>query len=368
MWPIAFFLILSAWQFPLHLTRAQDFSSCQVPNGGGPGTCMNIKQCKLVLNIVRTRGHSAADFLRSLVCGYEGNDPLVCCPRLSNTEENDFEDDRAGKNGWNGSYYGPLMPPNCGYSDNEHGRVVGGVPAELGAWPWIAALGYRNTRNPQQPKWLCGGTLISSRHVITAAHCVYRRNDLYVVRLGDLDLASNNDGAQPIDILIEKKIPHPQYNPTTIVNDVAILRLQQEVPFSRNLHPICLPVTEEMRTRSLVRTFPFIAGWGAKSFNGPSSSRLLEAQIPVVDMQECKEAFKSFKNTVIDERVICAGFRQGGKDACQGDSGGPLMAPRGQTFYLLGVVSYGFRCAEPGFPGVYSNVLSFLEFIIKHLI
>lgn len=92
--------------------------------------------------------------------------------------------------------------------------------------------------------------------------------------------------------------------------------------------------------------------------------------LPVVSNDACKQAFANFKTTVIDERVLCAGYTRGKKDACQGDSGGPLMLAKGvdpHTFYQIGVVSYGFRCAEEGFPGVYTRVTQFLDWIERNV-
>lgn len=103
--------------------------------------------------------------------------------------------------------------------------------------------------------------------------------------------------------------------------------------------------------------------------DGPSSAVLQYADVPVVDRQRCKEKFGS--KAIIDDRIICAGWTTGKKDACQGDSGGPLMFGQSKDdirFFQIGIVSYGFRCAEPGYPGVYTNVISFLDWIQRNLV
>ncbi|GLH15409.1 Venom protease [Gryllus bimaculatus] len=176
------------------------------------------------------------------------------------------------------------------------------------AWPWMVALGYRPSARStsKAPRFLCGASLISLRHA---------------------------DGASPEDVAIRDRRVHEGYNPNSFVNDIALLTLERDITPTR----------------------------------GPSSSELLELQIPVVTQEKCKTAFERFKTAVIDERVLCAGYEKGGKDACQGDSGGPLMAPNGTTYYQIGVVSYGYRCAEPGVPGVYTRVTYFLDWIVKNM-
>lgn len=72
------------------------------------------------------------------------------------------------------------QPGECGHTEysNSNVRVVGGQNATLGAWPWVVALGYRSTKTPGSPVFLCGGSLITNRHVLTAAHCVYNKQNL----------------------------------------------------------------------------------------------------------------------------------------------------------------------------------------------
>lgn len=104
--------------------------------------------------------------------------------------------------------------------------------------------------------------------------------------------------------------------------------------------------------------------------DGPSAAHLQKVILPVVPNQKCKDAFAKAK-TIIDDRIICAGYNDGKKDSCQGDSGGPLMVANltGNLIlrYQIGVVSYGYRCAEPGFPGVYTRVTQFIDWILKNI-
>ncbi|XP_018325611.1 venom protease isoform X2 [Agrilus planipennis] len=384
------------------------------------GLCVSVENCEFVKRIFQTFGHNNRDvnnYLNRLTCGFSGRIPLVCCPGVSNssrgtTSETTTEkkttlastantplatstrritetgrnfqttaasetsmtanEMRSSGRNMNGTTRF-LRPPDCGKTTFTGGyRIVGGVPAKPGNFPWMVALGYKNRKNPNLPKWLCGGTLISNKHVLTAAHCVETTEELYTVRVGDLDLYSDDDGANPVEVLVASTKIHEDYNPrVSYTNDIAILTLAKEVN-SPSLSPICLPVDEPLRSNRFVRYYPYVAGWGSQEFRGPSSTSLLVANLMVVDNDKCAKSFSEFDKVTIDDRALCAGFPQGGKDACKGDSGGPLMhgVPEGRAlrFYIIGIVSFGYNCAQPGYPGVYTRVSHFINWIENNII
>lgn len=361
---------------------------------GGVGSCLSITTCGPYVKILQQArtNPEAVKILRKAHCGFEGNNPKVCCPRetipdvpppvptsapstLAPVTHDPGSDTASGKSLPSSDYLDRFpVPPECGVSNASFSRVVGGVDAKLGDFPWMALLGYKG-RSGSPTRWLCGGSLISTHHILTAAHCIHNHeNDLYVVRLGELDLAREDEGAIPIDVLIKYKMKHEGYNPKSFTNDIGLLVLEQRIQFTDLIKPICIPDTSELRANNFENYNPFIAGWGDTEFRGPSASHLQVLQLPVVSNEYCKNAYSSYKAQVIDERVLCAGFKKGGKDACQGDSGGPLMQPiyyqQNLTTYIyqIGVVSYGKRCAEAGFPGVYSRITHFVPWLSKYVL
>ena len=95
------------------------------------------------------------------------------------------------------------------------------------------------------------------------------------------------------------------------------------------IHPICLPIDDNMRHKSFQRSTPFVAGWGAISESGRQSPVLLHVQVPVISNEQCEYQYDRIRMVQARHQfgkyVICAGHRFGGSDSCQGDSGGPLM-------------------------------------------
>lgn len=194
-----------------------------------------------------------------------------------------------------------------------------------------------------------------------------------MVRLGEHDLTTTTETIV-YDIPVDLKIVHELFNPKIIYNDIALLRLAQLAPFNDKVRPICLPLSDELRNRDYTYYQPFLAGWGATTYKGSQATILQEVQLPIQPTKDCEIAYKvHFPEQIFDDKILCAGFMNGGRDSCQGDSGGPLMLPQmaqGQNYYyfnLLGIVSYGYECARPGFPGIYTRVTSYIPWIVQHV-
>lgn len=142
------------------------------------------------------------------------------------------------------------------------------------------------------------------------------------------------------------------------------------------IRPICLPIIESFQTRSFVDSTPFVAGWGlTKADARKKSPILMQVQISVIENSVCKDLYRkngSLRSDIqFSDRVMCAGFPEGGKDSCQGDSGGPLMLPLHESgkfpFYQIGVVSNGEGCAKANKPGIYANIQYYAKWLKEKL-
>jgi len=129
------------------------------------------------------------------------------------------------------------LPPECGRTRISSNRITNGQPARRNAWPWQVAIGYNDTEG--KVDYLCGGTLVTKRHVVTAAHCI--QDSMATVLLGEHVLGNDTDGANPEEFKIEKIIPHENYNPRTFDNDIAVIKFDTDVEFKVGIQPVCLP-------------------------------------------------------------------------------------------------------------------------------
>lgn len=243
----------------------------------------------------------------------------------------------------------------CG-TPNLHKRIVGGADANPTEWTWMAAL--LRTDNGE---YYCGGALISSRYVVTAAHCTigFQATNI-TIRLGAYNMKEPTQEVK--DILVSRIRRHPDFQRSTYMNDIAVLRLKQAARFTEHIRPICLPVRPGDTFFGKKAT---VIGWGTRAFGGPYSDILQQVNLTVWNNTQCKEKFVQH----ITDVFLCAGPRRERGDACQGDSGGPLMVQsKTKQWTLVGVVSWGIRCGEPGIPGIYTRVSKFLDYIYEHAV
>lgn len=246
----------------------------------------------------------------------------------------------------------------CGIGSQYWGeKIVGGAEVSIVEYPWQVSL-----RNHKYGGiHYCGGSLLNTRFVVTAAHCVrdQEAEDISVV-LGSTRSHTMNRNARKINV--KRLLPHQNYNPTNLNDDIALIELEEEVneatklefPFIRG---ICLPTPNEEFTGSST-----VTGWGRVSEGGSSSETLRAVDVDLMTDNACRTYYGRRK---IYDSMVCAGFKEGGKDACQGDSGGPLVKAIGNRYVLVGVVSWGHGCARPNLPGVYTQASHYINWIEK---
>ncbi|CAH2045489.1 unnamed protein product, partial [Iphiclides podalirius] len=366
-------------------------ADCVVQAENQPGTCVLLQECIPLIKEIKRCGPSITPHLRrklqTLSCGFQQDRPLVCCSSL--TDEDDVKRNEDNKHGTpnNVPNDGPravtshpklkLLPTQCGVIESD--RIFGGNKTRLFEMPWMVLISYDSARGT---KLSCGGTLISEWYVLTAAHCVSflgPRLKLTGVLLGEYDVRRDPDcervegelncAPNSRNVTIDSVIAHPGYTPQNLADDIALVRLSERADFTLDsMKPICLPTTPQLQREQLDDLMGVVAGWGATE-DGLQSSVLLSVDLPFVSRDACQKAYNGSQQ--ISQKQMCAGGVQD-RDSCGGDSGGPLMYPGrtavGLRYVQRGIVSYGSkRCGVGGFPGVYTNVAFYMDWILDNM-
>ncbi|XP_075393104.1 kallikrein-14 [Tenrec ecaudatus] len=227
-------------------------------------------------------------------------------------------------------------------SQEDDNKIIGGYSCIPNSQPWQVALLAGPWRS-----FLCGGALLSDQWVITAAHCA---RPILRVALGKNNL-KRWEATQQV-LRVTRQVPHPRYNSQTNNNDLMLLKLEKPAQLGRATKPI--QMAQDCASSG---TSCRVSGWGTTSSpiaRYPDSLQCVN--IEIIPYQACREAY----SLAITPGMVCAGVPQGGKDSCQGDSGGPLVC----NGKLQGLVSWGMeRCALPGYPGVYTNLCRYQNWI-----
>ena len=290
-------------------------------------------------------------------------DMTVTAKKDSKCDDDDVDDDKS-----NGNADQSNKCTCCGNETQK--RIVGGTVAQKHEYPWHIGIQHKFQDHPH-----CGGTIISSKYVITAAHCMqYSANEIEVL-IAEHDTQDSDESKHFYKALVESVIVHEEYNAATINNDIALLKLKDAIEFSQNVYPAFLAIKEPQKDDSVIAT-----GWGHTSYKGSVSNILREVDLTIKSREDCVLAFKN--TFTLTANMICA--EEKGKDACQGDSGGetlmllyfhiisftlkycmlpgPLIKCNGEKATLVGLVSFGIGCAS-GYPGVYTNIANFIDWI-----
>lgn len=244
--------------------------------------------------------------------------------------------------------------PSCHLSNP---LIMGGTVARPQEHPHFALVGWEINGKID---FKCGGTLISDRFIISAAHCLmHHGRSPTIIRLGEYDLRRTDDSNHK-DFRISSIVKHPDYR---FYNDIALIELNETVKFTKEIRPACLWSQDNFGVNKAVAI-----GYGYTNYMSDTSNILQEVTLDIINRNICTKLVsrgRKLKDGLIDTQ-ICAGVLKGGKDTCPGDSGGPLQITlRNQPCikYIIGVTSLGRMCGISNSPGIYTRISKYIDWI-----
>ncbi len=246
-------------------------------------------------------------------------------------------------------------------------KILLGREVAPGKYPWVVAIARQASNGKLRP--FCGGSVVGTKWVLTAAHCIVKKGDFVIVNR--VNLAKTKEGkAIQVDRVEPSK---PKYDKPTKAYDVMLVHLKEAV----DIEPI--PLSEDAAIEEKANTELIIAGWGTTSYLGRPSDVLLETKVSTRDLGGCQSIYEREKRTLAATSFCAMGTPDKRVDAdtgvtvpdsCQGDSGGPAFRRNDLTgkYQLVGVVSWGIGCGNDALPGVYtrsSAITAWLKPVVK---
>uniref|UniRef100_T1JFG5 Peptidase S1 domain-containing protein n=1 Tax=Strigamia maritima TaxID=126957 RepID=T1JFG5_STRMM len=240
----------------------------------------------------------------------------------------------------------------------ETPRIMGGQNSAPGEWCWQVALVSATNQ------YMCGGALIGTQWVLTAAHCinsVLKSGENYEVRVGVYDFNGQVGSAGAQTIKVSTTYVHHNHNSQTLDNNIALLKLADHAELREGVCLVCLPARGMDVIPGKRCT---VTGYGYMGENGPIPLRIRDVELPIVADAECMKKINAVTDRifVLPTSSFCAGGEEG-TDACQGDGGGPMTCEVDGFYELTGIVSWGFGCGRKDVPGVYVKVSSYIGWI-----
>ena len=243
-------------------------------------------------------------------------------------------------------------------------RIINGQPVSISEVPWQVALVYSDVSQDESAQF-CGGSIASENWIVTAAHC------LPGLTAGDIEVVAGiTTLGEPGSTrsTVQQIISHPQYDDVTLENDIALLRLASPLSLDgATKSAIALPYAQQGISWPAANTCATVSGWGNTSTTTASyPNDLMAAEVDVLTSPTDPQCGSYSTYDYLPELMLCAAEMTFGRDACQGDSGGPLAVDVAGTWTLAGIVSWGFGCADPLYPGVYTRVTRYLGWVENH--
>ncbi|KAI9293766.1 trypsin-like serine protease [Neoconidiobolus thromboides FSU 785] len=232
-------------------------------------------------------------------------------------------------------------------------RIVGGTEVSPKfSYPWLVTL--------KLSTWIvCGGTLINSNTVITAAHCMIAENENWTVLVHRHNITLPSAEENGAEYKVVNRTMHPKYIDSPTGFDISIWKVEPSKKLDIDFSVLKFDTEGIYKKENQLLK---VAGWGTIAKSGAYSPVLLETKLPVFNFDKCKSIYKQ-----LDSSEFCAGYVEGTKDTCQGDSGGPVFITAKGKVTLVGIISRGEGCAKVGYPGVYTSIAEVRDFIDQNI-